>query len=794
MFVLGSETPGNPQGSRGLLPCTAFDRFRACASLSGESSAAVGSGLHFRRFSWRHATLLLILALVVANGPLLVGVDGPNWDASTYFGPAWTLIADEARAGRPLLWNPYIEGGSPDGVQPELGAFSPLVLATGLLFGGMESGFAAYAVLILLLAGLGFLRLARQLGAPPWAGFVVSCGYVFSGTFTGHFPHTSWLHAYAFLPWVLWRLDAALEERRWMPAAQAGGLLGLSGLAGYPGIVVQTGVLVVAWAVGRCFLDRRGGREAIARSAGLLVVTAVVSIVVVAPAWYGFRAESRGYTDRSEPLSRDVAVHQNALHPGAVATFASPYIHVLAAFWAPGRWPPTDPSSLGLYTGAAIPALAAFALARGRRRRWLASLAALAAFSLAASIDALPLRAALYDLVPWERWTRHGAQRKDFALFLLAVLAVYGARRLSEAGPGESDERADRNQFAASAAGVGLAAVLCGAGSGLWLGAAGPRPAFAVAHFMVAWGGLLATAWCARSEGGRFAAFLPILLVGLAVVDAAGAVRLSRVLMVDRGGSRRAWDRISREKAAGPGPATRGLSRDAESPEWTYPKPNNQNVPLRAPVLASYTAMTNAYRKGTSGEPLLARTAVGADRVWFATEAVETPPDDASWRDLVEGSRSAGAAILVVHPPATMVRPRARAGDGAGPARRDGPSWRRPLVRLDAIVRRYDPDDVELAVTAPAEGWLLFTDRWARGWRAWTNGREVPVWGGNLIFRAVRVPPGAVVVRFAYRPAGYPWLLVTSWGALLLVFVAGLGARSRAPFLTALRSMHHQTS
>jgi len=29
--------------------------------------------------------------------------------------------------------------------------------------------------------------------------------------------------------------------------------------------------------------------------------------------------------------------------------------------------------------------------------------------------DALPLRGWLYDLMPWERFSRHGSQRKDLA-------------------------------------------------------------------------------------------------------------------------------------------------------------------------------------------------------------------------------------------------------------------------------------------------------------------------------------------------------------------------------------------
>ena len=133
-------------------------------------------------------------------------------------------------------------------------------------------------------------------------------------------------------------------------------------------------------------------------------MVAVVGAVVLLPSWFAFLRESRGYSDRSGPLPKEVAVHDNALHPLALTTFASPYLHVLATVSAPGRWAPTDGSSAGAYAGVAIPAFAVFALCRSPRRRWLWWLAGTSLVLLATSTDALPLRGWLYDLMPWERF------------------------------------------------------------------------------------------------------------------------------------------------------------------------------------------------------------------------------------------------------------------------------------------------------------------------------------------------------------------------------------------------------
>lgn len=166
------------------------------------------------RFGWKTAALAVTGVLLAVNLPLLLGIDAPIWDASTQYAPAYTLVADHARAGRFLLWNPWIEGGAPDGFQPELGAFSPLMVGIGLVLGGTEAGFRVYWLAVWLLGALGTLTLARHLRAPAWAGAIVASGYLFSGFVTGHAEHTSILYAMALVPWTLWRLDGR-ARRRW---------------------------------------------------------------------------------------------------------------------------------------------------------------------------------------------------------------------------------------------------------------------------------------------------------------------------------------------------------------------------------------------------------------------------------------------------------------------------------------------------------------------------------------------------------------------------------------------------
>jgi uncharacterized membrane protein YfhO len=96
--------------------------------------------------------------------------------------------------------------------------------------------------------------------------------------------------------------------------------------------------------------------------------------------------------------------------------------------------------------------------------------------------------------------------------------------------------------------------------------------------------------------------------------------------------------------------------------------------------------------------------------------------------------------------------------------------------RIAAELLAYTPNELTMAVNAPAAGWLLVTDRWARGWRATVNGRPEDVSGAAFVYRAVPVVAGPDTVRFTYRSSAFPFLVVVSWGTLAIVLLASLRA------------------
>jgi hypothetical protein len=218
-------------------------------------------------FRWLVWLLIATDLFLVSNHLLVRGLGVAIWDADSYFYPYYVLVADYARAGRLVHWNPWSNAGLPIVGDPMFGIFSPLTIMVGLITGGTSSGFIFYWLLIWWLGGLGMFILARHLQAPPWGACVVALGFLFCGAYTGNAEHTTWITALSFLPFVICRVDAALASRKLRPALEAGALWGLSALAGYPGLSIITGCFSALWVIGRWLFAESSGAESVSDSA-----------------------------------------------------------------------------------------------------------------------------------------------------------------------------------------------------------------------------------------------------------------------------------------------------------------------------------------------------------------------------------------------------------------------------------------------------------------------------------------------------------------------------------------------
>ena len=725
---------------------------------------------------------------LVSNQALLRGRAVGIWDAESVFYPYQVLVADHARSGRVVSWDPWSSGGLPAAGEPQLGAYSPLTVAVGLVMGGTAAGYITYWLAVWWLGGLGIFMLARTLRAPPWGACVVALGYLFCGVYTGQAQHMPLTAAFSFLPLVIWRVEAAFASASLRPAVEAGALWGMSALAAYPGLIVITAGFVVLWALGRWLCDTRGrgaaGRPEERTAAeplsyrflvGVLFAFFAVGVVVLVPTYVAFFFDGAGSHTRVGVLSREIAVGEGALHPGALSTFASPYLAMLQLPHLEKLWAYTDPSMVSIYAGAAMPILAMSALLFQPRERWRWWVLFLSLLSLGCAVShVLPLRGWLYDWVYPTRFFRHAAVFRDYYIFSIAALALLGTRDLGASLARSGDRIWYR--FAAAAAIVGaLAIATFSSFTASWPNPNG-HPIAAYVHLGIVWVGTMTLAIGAIVDRSNvFLRLAGVLLPLLAVSDALMTAGLSQNMIMNVGGHPMAaspdrWRALDRHHEARLDLTSAGLFRmDSACLDPSCEFLANDQMITKQAVFSAYSAQLNQFHREIVEDPRLRRMAVGSDRIWFSRNGELVAPTKKNLAALRDRTKAVAAAPLLVHSPEAMLRIRWDAGVEGKHDEASRIAHLPPAERLPAEVVRYDPTELVLRVQSPADGWLLVTDRWARQWHAEINGKPTTVFGGNFIFRAIEVPAGVSEIRFSYRASGFPWLLIASWGTLAAV-------------------------
>ncbi len=381
---------------------------------------------------WWLAGCIVIAVLCLGNFDLLSGKSAPQWDGVDYFGPEFSLVADHIKAGRLLLWDPWVAAGTPDSAEPEFGTTSPIVLAAGLLSPNPQAGFVMYWMFIWALGPIGVLVLCRHLQCPVWGALIAALGFAASGFYTGHAEHTAHIYSVSLLPWILWRFDVGLLRRTYWAAVQAGIIYGVSALGGYPVYTVVTPAFLVLWSVGRLLDTERGRsigfRKQVAYAAAAIILVGAIGGAVMAPAYIDFFKDTQGYSDRTGTRPREVALRENIFPAGEVTTLSSPYLSLLDVRY--GRfWPWADISMRSIYMGCAVVTLALFGLLGGARWRWWLCLVAVL-FLCCATGYQLPLRGWLYDFVPPTRYFRNASSFRTYAILLRRILCAVGARDL----------------------------------------------------------------------------------------------------------------------------------------------------------------------------------------------------------------------------------------------------------------------------------------------------------------------------------------------------------------------------
>ena len=728
----------------------------------------------YSRRSWLFAAFVVIAVVLIGNGELLVGRAAPTWAGINYYGPLFSLVADHAKAGKLLLWNPWMNGGTPDLADPQAGAASPVLLLFAILSPNSLYGYIAYWMTVWVFGGAGMLLFCRHLKCPPWGGLIAALGFVTCGFYTGHAQHMSILYSFSYIPWIVWRFDDAIVRRSYWSMVQAGVLWGLSALGGYPALTILDPMFLGLWGIGRVWLtpDAVEGHSP-ARKKKLLLTSVLglcllglIGIAIMSPSYVGFLKFAKGYTFRTASLDRHRALTEAVLTPQALGTFASPYLYLLN--WpGQGIWPETDISMSNIYMGVLVVSLAAIALTRGDKWRLWLGLVALFFFACSVGIHS-PVRGWLYDLVPPTRFFRNSSLFSAYGIFVCCALAALGARDLNEAR--RTERLGERRRFFAVSVFVAIAAGL----AYVWI----LRVPHAVLYsannptilFCFLWLAVVATLllWWTRDISGR------LLLLGLiliAIVDAGATLHISRHTVYSTE-YLPWWRLINVHHVESLDLTPHGFARTLlPSAELGAYEENIRNIVLKQEVFAGDTGLRNQFFPAYVSDPVLNQLVIGSQRTWFSEHPVWLQPSDGNFAAYQKSSHSLGTPPMVLHTVAEMVK---SSDLILSRSHADTDEWiqtAQPVSRATVGLIEYHPNSLSFRYDADRDGWLLVTDRWAPSWSAEVNGRPVEVLGANFLFRAIPVARGENIVRFRYRPRAYVDMVILSWTAILLFVV-----------------------
>lgn len=137
-------------------------------------------------------------------------------------------------------------------------------------------------------------------------------------------------------------------------------------------------------------------------------------------------------------------------------------------------------------------------------------------------------------------------------------------------------------------------------------------------------------------------------------------------------------------------------------------------------------------------------------RAWFVREAIITPDPEVQLRTLKQRDFDPYQTAVIDSPVSGLP---VALGSGS--------------CRLTADRNQL----VEAAVQVDRSGLLVLADAWYPGWRAYIDGKPVPILRADYTIRAVFVPAGAHTVRFQYEPLSLRYGLQLALVGLLLLMV-----------------------
>ncbi len=775
----------------------AYAEWRA-GVLSGRSTLAA------ERWPLAGPLAALIAGWVVMVWPWLSGRVTIPWDAKAQFLPQIQFLAQSLARGESPFWAPYVFSGQNQIADPQSMMFSPPFLLLALVNGNPSAWAVDVTTLLAGLAGGAALLVWFRDQGWHWAGGIVAgLTFAFGASMAWRLQHTGQVLSLAYWPMAMLVLDRALQRRSYLYAI-ALGLLAAAIVLGRDQVALLVLYLLAAFALWRvCSADQPWSklRSVLPQAmVAALVTLALTAIPVVHTALLA--------ADSNRPVIDIEGAGRGSLHPALLITSLVPQLFGAAFrmedYWGPPSfaWDDTGlfiAQNMGqIYIGTLPVLLILLAAVRGQLwapeiRFFVLSFGGIVTYALGWYT---PLFHIFYALLPGVNLYRRPADATFVIGALGAILAGYATHRLFEK-PWETIAR----EAWMTAAGVGLGAILFAVVLAIRIDRVAllPYPLVAAAvSGAAAIGGLI----FARQRLALEPWTAALIIAGVTVVDLAwnngpsssSGLPPSAYEVFEPNSKNPVIATLQAHVEAGRSDIRRdrvellGLGFHWPNASLTHRLENTLGYnPVRArlyseatgagdnigsPGERKFTALLPSYRSrlvdmlglrfvaagapletidpklqpgdwqliGKAGEAWIYENPRAMPRVSFVTRAIGTDMDalltSGKWP-----SFDPATAVLVASGE--------DADTGSDAAARETPSQ----VRITT----YGHSRVEIEAASSTGGFVVLNDLWHPWWFAEVDGVVAPVLRANVLFRAVRVPPGAHRVSFVFRPLRGAW-------------------------------------
>ena len=744
------------------------------AFVPGKVLSPVDNVFGFRPWSGLHPS-------VTPTNPLLV-------DITLMFHPFAIYAGDEVRAGRFPLWNPHTFGGAPFFANPQTALLFPLTALLYVL--PYALALTLMSVLKLSAAGLGMYWFLRRLDLVRPAAFIASVTFAFSALLIT-WLQWSYASAVVLLP-LLFAVTEIMKERpEWRVVAGLSGVIALAFFAGYPQRVVCWLLVLGIWVLHRA----RTAHEPL-RFAARWAVGGVLGILLAAVQLLPFAEYLRNsavLAYRSEWMLYFPLPFRSLIAVLMPYFFGSP---TGKDFWGPINFNEFS-LSVGILPWLLLPVTALAARSEVGTKYFAAMLMLSASVIygvpvIGAALAGLPVLGASI-----------ATRNADLFVFSLSALCGIALNALTKLGAASRPAISLAVRVAFGALMVTALAFVAG-----YYAIAALRPMVAPLWAQFLWlllismlGTILILRLIQRSSAGpwpwaalagvQLAALLPLAVTYNPVVDAR-LLDYSPPPVVKHLQARSAEDG-GRALFSGIGAANLGtIFRLYEFGGYDGMTP--RYVEQLADPRGSLESYTSGALRVTVDTPSPILDVLGVRYVVLPAGAASPAPHftlDYQGPDAVvyRNAHALPRAFVVFRARTCLDDAVALAQIESGQIDvhnevviagcRDMPTGPDAGGRLaNATITTSTADHVVISTTSDAAGYLVLSDSWFPGWRAWVDGVEHTVLRADHALRAVALPPGRHEVQFRYVPSTVRWGLALS-GLASLVIVALVWAPRR---------------